>query len=193
MAPNSLSPASIVIDYHSAYAPHKMTLPTKEWFPTSITGDLGSYQSWDASARDAEDMVMDLLDDLKVFLKTNAAFDNITIYTQATATSPNIPRATKAISVAGTAATGDEAAVSRTWNFKTTGNGNQKLTLLDTPIPATWFNRIHAADFNSDENAIVNQIVLDANAWAGRDDDQAASCRSITLDLNDKLQRMYFK
>lgn len=193
MAPNSLSPASVVIDYHSAYAPHKMTLPTTEWFPTPVSGDLGSYLGWNSVPVDAEAMIMALIDKLKVFLKTNAAFDNITIYTQATATSPNIPRLSKAISVAGTAATGDEAAVSRTWNFKTTENGSGKVELLDTPIPATWFNRIHAADFNSGEQDVVDVIEASGNAFSGRDDNQFQTCRSITLDLNDKLQRMYFK
>lgn len=193
MAPNSLSPSSVVIDYHSAYAPHKMTIPTLQWYVTSITGDLGSYQAHNAAAVDAETMIMALIDKLKVFLKTNEAFDNITIYTQDTATSPNIPRVTKAISVAGIATTGNEAAVSATWNFKTAANGNAKLTLLDTPIPATWFNRIRHADFNSDQQAVATEFQLSANAWSGRDDYQPVSCASITYDLNDKLQRMYFK
>ena len=104
MAPNSLSPASVVIDYHSAYAPHKMTIPTKDWFPTSITGTLGSYQAWDLTTIDAEVMITALCNVIKPFLKTNAAIDAATIYTQASALAPNIPRAGKAIAIAGTAA-----------------------------------------------------------------------------------------
>jgi hypothetical protein len=193
MAPNTLSPASLVIDYHSAYAPHKMTIPTKEWFPTSITGSLGSYLAWDTTPVDAEVMVLALIDLLKVFMKTNAAFDRVTMYTKADATAPNIPRAGLAIAVAGVAATGNEAAVSATWNFKTSGNGNARLTLLDTPIPGTWFNRILTADFNSDQNAVATEFGSSSNAWAGRDDNQIQVVSSITYDLNDKLQRMYFK
>lgn len=193
MAPNSLSPSSVVIDYHSAYAPHKMTIPTLQWFPTSITGTLGSYEAWDSSAVDAETMIRALIDALKVFMKTNAAFDNITIYTQADAEAPNIPRASLAIAVAGTAATGQEAAISRTWNFKSADNGNMKLTLLDTPLPATGFNRILPADFSSGEQDVVDQIEFTSNAWSARDDSHVNTCRSITLDLNDKLQRMYFR
>lgn len=193
MAPNSLSPASLVIDYHSAYAPHKMTIPTSEWFPTSITGSLGSYLGWNGSPVDAEVMALALIAKLKVFMKTNAAFDNITIYTMATATSPNIPRASLAISVAGVAAGGDEAAVTRTWNFKTGPNGNMKIELMDTPMPATWLNRRLPASFNADETAIPTEIQASANAWSGRDDAQPITCRSITIDVNDKLQRMYFK
>jgi len=193
MAPNSLSPASVVIDYHSAYAPHKMTIPTKEWFPTSITGTLGSYLAWNGSPIDAEVMITALIDKLKVFMKTNAAFDNITIYTQATSTSANIPRVGLAVAVAGTATTGDEAAVSGTWNLKTTLNGDMKLVLLDTPIPATWFNRILPSGFSSGQQDVAIELGSSSNAWSGRDDSQAVTVRSITYDLNDKLQRMYFK
>jgi hypothetical protein len=192
-APNSLSPASVVIDYHSAYAPHKMTIPTLEWFPTSITGDLGSYQAWDASPIDAEVMITALINDLAQNMKSNAAFDNITIYTQATATSPNIPRASKAISIAGTSVLTQEGAVSATWNFKTAGNGNMKIVLLDSPLPATWFARVLPAGFNAGHTAVANEILLNSNAWSGRDDEDISTCRSITYDLNDKLQRMYFK
>lgn len=193
MAPNSLSPASLVIDYHSAYAPHKMTLPTKEWFPTSITGTLGSYESWSGAPVDAEDMVNNMVELLKVFMKTNAAFDQVTIYTQATATSPNIPRATKALGVAGTATTGNEAAVSGTWNMKSANNHDIKLVLLDTPIPATWFNRILPAGFSSGQTDVVNELASVLNAWSARDDTRPSAIRSITYDLNDKLQKMYFK
>jgi hypothetical protein len=193
MAPNSLSPASVVIDYHSAYAPHKMTIPTLEWFPTSITGTLGSYVSHNGNPVDAETMVRALIDKLKVFMKTNAAFDNITMFTQASPTAPNIPRATLAVAIAGTGGGTDEAAVSRTWNFKTGSNGNMKITLLDSPIPATWFNRRLPASFSADELAVPTEIQASAGAWAARDDNQATTCRSITFDLNDKLQKMYFK
>lgn len=193
MAPNSLSPASVVIDYHSAYAPHKMTICTREWFPTSVTGVLGSYAAWDSSTIDAQVMIEAIINKLKTQLKTNAAFDNITIYTQATASSPNIPRATLAISTVGVLTTGDEAAVSRTYNFKTSGNGNARLELLDSVIPATWFNRILPAGFGADDDDIVAEFTASTNAWSGRDDNQPTVCRGITMDLNDKLQRMYFK
>ena len=193
MAPNSLSPASVVIDYHSAYAPHKMTIPTLEWFPTDLTGVLGSYAAHDTTTIDAEEMITDLITTLKFFMKTNAAFDNITVYTQATATSPNIPRKSKAISIAGLSASGNEAAVSKTWNFKTLANGNMKIELLDCVIPGTWFNRILPAAMSTEEALVANEIVLAGHAWSGRDDSEPATCRSITVDLNDKLQRMYFK
>lgn len=193
MAPNSLSPASVVIDYHSIYAPHKMTIPTLEWFPTSITGALGSYQAHNGSPIDAEVMITALINKLKVFMKANSAFDSITVYTQASPSSPNIPRTSLAISIDGTGVTGNEAAISRTWNFKTGLNGNAKLVLLDSPLPSSWFYPILSADFSADELAVVAEFQGSGNAWAGRDDQQAISCRKITFDLNDKLQKQYFR
>jgi len=193
MAPNTLSPASVVIDYHSAYGPHKMTIPTREWFPTSVTGILGSYQAWDLTTIDAEVMITAFATLVAKFLKTNGAIDNATVYTMATATSPNIPRAGKALSITGTASGSDEAAVSRTWNFKTTGNGNAKIVILDTPIRSTWFNRVLPTGFSADEEDLAQEYGAASNAWAGRDDLQPLNVRGITMDLNDKLQRMYFK
>lgn len=193
MAPNSLSPASVVIDYHSAYAPHKMTIPTRAWNPVPITGTLGSYEPWFGASVDAEVMIMALITALAELMKTNAAFDNITIFTQATPTSPNIPRKSKAISVAGTATVGLEAAISQTWNFKTTDNGNMKIVLLDTPLLNGWFDRVLPIDFEAEQTAVADEITLNTNAWAGRDDADIDVCRSITWDLNDKLQKMYFK
>lgn len=194
MSPNSLSPASVVIDYHSAYAPHKMTLPTRAWFPTSITGDLGSYEPWFGASIDAEAMILALCDVIKPFIKSNGAIDYATVYTQATPTSPNIPRAGKALSITGTsAASQDEAAVSATWNFKTSGNGNAKIVILDTPVRSTWFNRVLPADFVTAEQDLADEYTLNTNAWSGRDDQDITVCRSLTWDLNDKLQRMYFK
>jgi len=193
MAPNSLSPASVVIDYHSPYGPHKMTIPTRAWNPVPITGDLGSYEPWFGASVDAEVMIMELVTALAELLKTNAAFDNITVFTQATPTSPNIPRVSKGITVAGTATVGVEAAISQTWNFKTNGNGNMKIVLLDCPLLNGWFDRVLPVDFEPEQTAVATAIMLNTNAWAGRDDEDITVIRSITWDLNDKLQKMYFK
>jgi hypothetical protein len=171
-----------------------MTIPTLEWFPTSITGTLGSYQAWNGSPIDAEVMITAFLDTVKKFLKANGAIDNVTVFTQATSTSPNIPRASKALAVTGTSADSTaEAAVSRTFNFKTAINGNMKIVILDSPLPSTWLNKVLPASFTSNEQDLVDEILANSNAWSGRDDSDISTCRSITWDVNDKLQRKYFK
>jgi len=192
MAPNSLSPASVKINYHTAYGAHSMTIPTLEWFPTSITGTLGSYAGHTGSPVDAEVMINALVDCLKVFMKSSTQFDLATVYTQATPTSDNIPRAAAALTQVGTsAATTEEQAVSYTFNFKTALNGDAKLVLLDAPIGSNWFRKQLPADFSASVLALETAFCLSASAWSGRDDSQPSVLRSVTFDLNDKLQKQY--
>ena len=192
MAPNSLSPASVKINYHTVYGAHSMTIPTLEWFATSITGNLGSYVGHTGSPLDAEVMVNALVDTLKVFMKPSTSFDLATVYTQATPTSDNIPRASVALTQVGTsAATTEEQAVSFTFNFKTTCNGDAKIVLLDAPIGSNWFRKQLPAAFSASVLAVESAFCLSASAWSGRDDCQPTVLRSVTFDLNDKLQKQY--
>jgi hypothetical protein len=193
MAPNSLSPASVVISYHSLYSPHKMTIPTRQWFPTSITGALGSYENWTGIPIDAEVMVRALVDKIKVLVPPSTSFDEVTAYTQLTPTSANIPQKTIALGIVGTSAGGGNSqAVSATMNCKTDANGTFKLVILEPPIGANWFAPIKPADFTTPLQDIFIQVAHPANAWSGRDDHKPQVARSMTFDLNDKLQKMYW-
>ena len=80
-----------------------------------------------------------------------------------------------------------------TWNFKTSGNGNAKIVILDTPQRSTWLAKVLPTDFVANEVALAVEFIAATNAWAGRDDLQPSYARSITYDVNDKLQREYFK
>ena len=194
MAPNSLSPASVVIDYHSAYGVHKMTIPTRDWNPVPLTGALGSYQAWDATTRDGETMVNELVDALAPFVPASTHFDKATTYQQATPTSPNIPRGSVALTQVGTSAlTNPSAAVSITFIFKTLANGIAKLMVLDAPFGSTWLSPILPSGFGADILALEAAFRDSGNAWSGRDDTQPDYCTKVTFDVNDKLQRMYFR
>lgn len=182
----------MVIGYHSAYGAHKMTIPTKEWFPTNITGVLGSYEAWDLTPRDADEMAAELINTLKVFFQSTVHFDSVTIYTQASPTSPNIPQRSVPVAIAGTnVSTGYSAALSTTFNFKTVANGNARLVLLDAPLGAGGFAPVYPADFTSAVDDVVGTFTSDANAWSGRDDTRPQQCRKVSFDLNDKLQKEY--
>lgn len=192
MAENTLSPAFAVIGYHSAFGSHKMTIPTTEWFPTPLTGTIGSYVDHDGDPIDAEAMWNDLCDLLKVFMIAGNVFDDVTIYTMATSTSPQIPRASAALGIAGTSiAGGFSQAQSATFNFKTSGNGDFRLVLLDTPFGAGGFNAVHPAGFGADVLALEAFVCGRATAIQGRDNTIPNVLRKITYDLNDKLQRVY--
>lgn len=192
MAPNSLSPASVKINYHTAFGVHAMTIPTKEWFPTSITGTLGSYEAWDLSPIDAEVMINALVDDLAVLVPATTIFDAATVYTQADATAPNIPRATAALTQVGSSgAAGLQQANSATFNFKTLGNADSKLVLLDFPLGSNGYVALHPSGFTTPVTNLEAEFAAVTNAWSGRDDTRPATLRKITFDLNDKLQKLY--
>lgn len=192
MTPNSLSPSSAVIDYHSVYGAHKQTIPTSQWFPIGATGDLGGYVDHDGDAVDAEEMWVAYFALAKAFLPTTAMFDGVTIYTQAAATGPNIPRVSKAISVAGTSPlSGLSQAQSTTLNFKTAAHGDFKLVFLDTQLGSNGFNALHPADFTTPVTNLANFITGRDTAITGRDDSIPNTLRKITYDLNDKLQKVY--
>ena len=192
MTPNTLSPASIVVAYHSAFGSHRMTLPTLAWSPVNLGGSLGSYVAWDSSGIDAEAMVNDLVDALKVFYQSTVHFDEATVYTMDTSTAPNIPRKSAALTQVGTSgSTGYSAAVSTTFNFKTSINGNARIVLLDSPLGSGGFAPILPADFDAAVTAVFTAYSADGHAWSGRDNQQITELRKVTFDLNDKLQKLY--
>lgn len=192
MTPNTLSPASVVISLHSAYGAHRMTLPTLAWSPVNLGGTLGSYVAWDSSGIDAEAMINALVDKLKVFYTATVAFDEATIYTMDTSTSPNIPRRSAALTQVGTSASvGYSAAISTTFNFKTSINGNARIVLLDSPLGSGGFAPILPADFDAPVTNVFDEYSGDGNAWSGRDNNQITELRKVSFDLNDKLQKLY--
>lgn len=194
MTPGTLSPASVVIDYHSIYGAHKMTIPTLEWFAVGFTGGLGGYAAWDASARDGEDMINELVDVIKIYHLTTTLFDQATIYTMDTPTSPNIPRASVPLTQTGAkGASNFAAAFSTTFNFKTAGNRDFRLVLLDTPLGTGGIAPILPASFDAGVLAVATAVELVSNAWSGRDDTHVNILRKITFDLNDELQKQYYK
>ncbi len=191
MAPNSLSPASVVIAYHTEFGAHRMTIPTLQWLPTNITGALGSYETWLLGTIDAELMVNNLVDFLAALAPPTTVFDEATVYTQATATSDNIPQRSVAIGTPGTLVGGSfPQAVSLTMNMKTLANGDAKLVLLDTPLGSSGFVALHPP-FASGFTDIFDELSSQGNAWSGRDDTRIYTLRKITFDLNDKLQKEY--
>jgi len=193
MAVNSLSPASVRLNYHSIFGAHTMTVPTLQWLPTNLTGVLGSYLAWDGiTSVDAETMINGLADLLAVFMPSTSGFDLATVYTQATPTSDNIPVRSAALTQTGSSGgSGFTQAQSATFNFKTTANGDAKLIVLDTFVGSTGFLALHPAGFNSAALALESFFCDPSQAWSGRDDARPIVLRKITYDLNEKLQKAY--
>jgi len=171
-----------------------MTIPTRDWIPTPVSGAIGSYLNWQGNPVDAESMVNALVDLLKPFFLASTHFDLVTVYTQATPTADNIPRKSVALSQVGTnGATNPSAAVSATFNFKTTANGDAKLVCLDVPFGSNWLAPLKPAAFSADILALAAEFESDLVAWSGRDDTKPDVLRTVTYDVNDELQKKYFK
>ena|SRR5436190_13186916 len=192
MAPNSLAPGFIRLDYTSLYAPHIMIIPTKEWASANISGVMGNFPNWNSGNVDAEAMIDELVPLLAALHTPDTTFSLATIFTKASPTAPAFPVRTKALTAVGTsAATGISKAIQITLNMKTTAFGNAKLVFLDAPIGAGQLDKVLAADFPAPVDTIAAAFTDIDNAWSGRDDNRPSVAVNLTYPENNKLRREY--
>lgn len=185
---NSLSPAFVQIQYHSAYAPHVMTLPTLEWTPDA---DYGLFATWGAGTIAADDMIESLILKMVPFFPSTVVFDSWTIYTMADVEAQAIPRAFKTNNEPGTNATpGQTKAVQATWTFKTSEGGISKVVMLDMGNNNS-FERVTQATVGGDGQAFIDEWTADTNGWSGRDNAQPVFFLQVAYTLNEKLRREY--
>lgn len=191
MTQGSLSPAYVVLNYHSIYGTHKATIPTKEWFPTNLTGDLGSYENWNGIPVDAEEMITAYAEAVMAFYPTSASFDVAEIWTKADADSPAYPRRTKNIAVAGGDATPPwTKAVEHQWILRGDDFSIMKLVWLDAPQPDSW-DALTDLTGNVPALAVYDAIVNPDWAWSTRKNAQPLTFIKVTYKLNDKLRDEY--
>jgi hypothetical protein len=186
----SLSPAFVVVSYHSVEAPHKMTLPTLAWDQLGGTSGNGGYVAWDNSNRDADDMIKDFVTLLAEITPSTTTYDSYQIYTKASALAPNILRAEGPLAIAGTSGATYAPATQATFNLRTRGFHHAKIVLLDVEAPADFAPTFPSA-LSTDQGNVFANYALDSNAWAGRDNEQIDSIQRITWTLNEALRRAY--
>lgn len=185
---NSLYPAFVQIAYHSAYAPHVMTIPTKAWTPDA---DYGLFETWAGGTIAADDMVENLILVMKPFFPATVIFDSFTIFTMDTPTSPAVPREFKTNNEPGTNATpGNSKAVQATWSFKTEENGIAKVVMLDMGNNNS-FERVTQANVGASGLAFIAELTADTNGWSGRDNAQPTFFLQVSYTINEKLRRQY--
>lgn len=190
--PESIAPAFVKIEYLSAYAPHAMLIPTREWSPPAGGFAYGSFPRWsDDTARDADDMIGDLLEDLELFFSPTTTFYNWTIFTQDSPSDDPVPRVSKSVTEVGTDASDTwEKAVQSTINFRTAGFKASKIVLLDAPGLDNFDRVVDPADSVA-LTALVPEFTSVLNAWSGRDGTRPATFISLTRTLNEALRRRY--
>ena len=191
MTEGTLSPAYIEFKYRSIYGTHVALIPTKDWFPTSLTGHLGSYENWNGIPCDAEAMIQEYADNMMAFYPATAHADTATIWTKATPTSPAYPRVQYPIVSVGTLATPPwSKAVAHQWIFRGTDFSLMKLVFLDCPNDNTW-DALTDISGSPEAIAVAGAITSDNWAWMTRKNAKPNNFVKITYKLNDKLRDEY--
>lgn len=192
MAPNSLYPCSVLFDYHTAFAPHKMILPLNEWSPISGGHPAGTNTDWTSGQVDTDDMVVGLVDLLLPFYPNTTVFDSYTIFTYASPTDPARPQVTVPIVFGTGSGSAGTPAAQATFNFKTTGFGVFKLVMLDI-LPGSNFQPVTSFPSPAYDTTIAlrDYLISTANAFRGRDNNRISLLKRITYTLNEKLRKEY--
>jgi len=192
MAENALFPGYVTLEYHSQFGKHLSILPTRAWSSTAITGNLGSWEGWNAVPIDGEDMVNALVDAIAADATADVHWDAATVYTIDTPTSGAIPR--KAIALTQTGGNGSAslltAAVQNTYIFRDDEYALSKLVLLDFPFGANFFPITDITGITVVENIVAEWTGI-GNAWSSRNGLRPTTFQKILYTLNDKLRKEY--
>jgi len=189
--PASLSPAFVLLNYHSEFAPHKQIVPTLNWFDETSSGGSGTFDSWTAGHIDADDMIKDLVNAMKDAYPTTITYDNYVIFTQADATANPVPVAAGTLAIDGTVVTpGWYKAVQGTFSWRTSAFGLSKLVLLDL-ASGDDFDKNNTVPGSGPLFNMNAEVTADAKGWSGQDNGQPMTFISVTKTLNEKLRRAY--
>lgn len=192
MAENLLNPSAVRLAYHSVFAQHTMTLPTRQWNPLGGTSGFGGYEAWDASDRDVVDMVTDLVDALCACLHSSVVFDTWVVYNEESPGGVMLPVASDVFTAkVGTEATpGWYEAVQGVFTFYDTEFKTAKISLLEFASKNNFAKRTYATT-SAAEASIADEYMAVSNAWASRNGARPSSLRSLSLGINDALKKQY--
>ena len=191
MTLHSRSPAFVILDYHTPYAPHKQQFCLTDWFPISSGHDMGTCTAHDASSVDLKTMIDNLLGNMASFALPDTVWDLATVYTQAAAVGPAFPQANYVPTQVGVSLGGaPRKATETTFVMRTTGFNIAKMVLLDVPVN-TNFDQILPGSFSTQDIDFVTEIGLPSNAWCGQDGNRISSAIRKTFNLNQKLRKEY--
>jgi hypothetical protein len=191
MAKHDLSPGFIELGYVSSFARHVATLPTRAWNELGGTRGAGGYLAWDASNRDALDMIEDYAADMALLLPSSVTITDWIIYVKNSPTDPSVPVMAGSLSVAGSHATpGWSEAVQMTFSIVDTGFYPSKLVVLDAASENT-FSKVAGGSLDSTHVQLPGGFIADTNAWSSRAGNQPKTIRNMTVTLNEKLRQSY--
>lgn len=189
MAHNSLYPASLRIDYQSAYGLHSMTMPTAK---IALDGGLYKFVKEDLTVIGVVDtLVTAYVNVLKTFFPAGVTFIGYQAFTYATPTSSAVPFISAALGIVGTSSVGasqESKATQATYTWRTNEFGIFKLVMLDRVI-ASYEKVTNPADA---QVAGIHAIVAGADTWLrGRDGGLPQTFLQVAFTLNEKLRKSY--
>jgi hypothetical protein len=192
MAPNSIAPAFVKINYASEFAPHSMEIPC---VPVIAAVGGGAPYTFDLRGLEIDvpvsTGVMDFINLVKIFFHSTVKFIDWTLYTLADPDAPALPVQTGSINVAGTNASDTwYKAVQRTHTWRTDAFGVYKLVLLDA-ISSNNFDKQTELVVDSALANLSNYVTADATWFAGRDGGRPDVFLQVSITLNEKLRRSY--
>src|SRR4029453_3147411 len=191
MTEGTLAPAYIEMNYHSAYGTHKALIGTKEWFPTDITGNLGSYENWNTVPIDAETMIRAYATEMMKFYPATAGVDTCVVWTKDTPTSPARPRKAVNINVVGIHAADSWSKAAMTqWIFRGEDYSLQKYVWLDALSGDSW-DSLNVINPGDPGEAFALLITDSDQAFMTRKDSRPSTFIKITYKLNDALRHEY--
>lgn len=181
--PSSPAPAYVRINYHSAYGPHTMQVPTLAW-------NANAFNTWAAGTITDSTMINNLVDKLLPFYPDTVEFDNWIIFSQPTPDDEPIPvDASTFTSKIGTAGTpGWSKAVQLTMSVRSTNFGLCKYVFLDG-ASGDNFDPIRVAD--ADMLALLGVVSSSANGWSAQDNGKPDVFIGLTKTMNEKLRKAY--
>ena len=192
MTENSLAPAFVRIQYNSTNAPHVMTLPTRAWTPPAGGFTHGSFLDWTDTARDADDMIKDLVNLMAILYPTTDDFASYIIYTQSSPTAPPIFADVGSLAIFGATVTpGNHRATQFTFSFLDAEGAKSKLVLLDVATLDLFTPKATFADLTGSEQNLVTKFTSVAEGWSTRNGLRPSVFRRKTVTLNAKLRRAY--
>lgn len=187
----TLRPSFIEILYHSVLSPHTMRIPTRQWSPTDLGSEKGSYINWEDDGVDAADMIAALTDAIAACMPDTASIDSYKIWNYPGEANLATPVRFGSLATDGTDATpGQNGAVQTTWFFYDENFKPFKLVLLDGASKDTWVAE-RGTGVTVVHKAVADIITAPQWAFQSRQNGQINNFYGVTETLNKHLRMKY--
>lgn len=182
----------VKLEYGTPTAPHSMLIPINEISVLGTDQTDTSVLAWDASNKNLEDMVNELVTTFLAFFPIGTFFSIATLLI----TDPEDEALVPAFSWTLTGMEGEAispgwyTAVEWTISFRSLDNNVSKLVFLDAGSFDN-FNKIISLTGETALAAVIAEYMSLTNGWAARDNTRPATWTQATRTLNEKLRRAY--